>query len=189
MGGNRTDPKGLLTGVKWDFIKGYKITRRLLLSYAPSLSLSSSSVARDRIKEALNARVRDVCSDLKSETCVYSFVCLTNGCYVVTVLQAQRWHWGYRHCPSPEKSPGQTRGPSAHRARQITWGAGGGSQPAARAPICTGQPVLSPTPRKSGQGRPAWSFTQKAGNLDVTLLILKCWPLIQKIILSCELKH
>ena len=144
MGGNRTDPKGLPTGVKWDFIKGYKVTHRLLLSYAPSLSLSSSSVARDRIKEALKARVRDVCSDLKSETCVYSFVCLTNGCCVVTVLQAQRWHWGYRHCPSPKKSPGQTRGPSAHRARQITWGVGGAANQQPEPPSALGSQSSAP---------------------------------------------
>lgn len=51
-------------------IKGYNVTHGVLLFYLLSLSLSLLLIVLDRMKKALNDRVKDVNLDLTSKICL-----------------------------------------------------------------------------------------------------------------------
>lgn len=178
LGGNRTDPKVLWTGVKWDFIKGCKVTHRLLQSYPISVTvIVIGSLGWDQggfecqgEGYTFRFKVRKVCLLIhlfnKWSLC---YDCVPGLC----------WHWGYRCCPCSEKLPGQTRGPRAHRARQLMWvvsRAGRGCLAANQQPgdtpephpphqpptsTCSGQPLLSPPLESQGQGKPSLEIQER----------------------------
>lgn len=154
MGRNRTDPKGLLTGVKWDFIKGYKVTYRPLGSYPISVTvLVIGSLGQDQGGFecqgegcTLRFKVRNVCFLIRlfSE---WSLRCdRAPGRVLALGIQTLSLP---REVPWPDQRP---QGQAAHTDGVQDWGVGAAANRRPE-PHLPGQPVLSPTPRKSGRGR------------------------------------
>lgn len=73
-------------------------------------------VVLDKVKEALNARVKGINLDLMSKTYVYSFIYSANAYCVSTMLQVQWWALGIQTLPLPSKS---LRGPDQRGSQYL----------------------------------------------------------------------
>ena len=129
-----------------------------------------------------------------SETCVDSFIYSTRSYCVPTMLQTpvlgtrETDTASAQGCLLPRPGAPALTGPGSSCGRVSRAGRPTANQQPESTPA-TGNLCSAPPGGSQANGGRTLSLSQEAGNLEVTLLIFKCRPLIQKISLSWELKH